>query len=177
MKGIIFKAHLILLAILAANNAAFSAATEPAEPFSNDNPLSLNTAARAGLGAAHIINIQELVASEHVAEVNDVIWYRWFFRKSANWNEMIGNTAGYLAMAATPAAAATTLISASATPYVIFAGSTAAVVKIFCMGLASCSTREAAERQDTLNNLTTVINVRPVNIVPTVTNPENESRV
>ena|SRR3989338_2477825 len=174
MKGILFKAHLILLAILVSNHTAFSAATEPAEP--DNNPLSLNTAARAALGVAHIINIQESVANEHVSEVNDVIWYRWFFRKSANWNEIIGNTAGYLAMAATPAAAATTLISASATPYVIFAGSTAAVVKIFCMGLANCSAREAAERQQTLHNLTAVINIHPVSITPTITAPEDDDQ-
>lgn len=170
MKGILFKAHLILLAILAGNNAALSAASPPTEPFPNDEAGGR----RAGLSATHIINMQESVANEHVAEVNDVIFYRWFFRKCANLNEMIGNTAGYLAMAATPAAAATTLISASATPYVIFAGSTAAVVKIFCMGLASCSSREAAERQQTLENLTKVINIHPVSIVPTITAPEDE---
>lgn len=196
MKIILSKVYLVLLVILASNNAAFSSAPTTNEPLSEDlhlNGTRVGTAAhtattpaallsedlhsngrQVGLDATHIVNIRQSLANEHVVEVNDVIFNRWFFRKCANWNEAIANTAGYLAMAATPAAAATMLISATATPYVVFAGSAAAVVKIFCMGLASCSAREAAERQQTLNNLTSVINMHPVDVTPTITAPEEE---
>jgi hypothetical protein len=146
----------------------------------NADPLSRSVIANArtaGLDAPHIVRMRQMLADEHTSEVEDVICTRWCFRKCANWNEAIGNTAGYLAMAATPLAGAVMLVPAAAvaSPYIVLAGSVAAGVKLFCMGLASCSAREADERHQTLDSLAGVIGVHPVDITPTVTGPDENA--
>lgn len=143
----------------------------------NNDTLSASVIAggrRAGLDAPHIIAIRQKLADEYTREVDDMIYYRSCFRKCANWNEAIGNTAGYLAMAATPLAGAVMLIPAAAvaSPYIVLVGTVAVGVKVFCMGVASCSARETAERHQTLEQLASAIGARPVNITPTITGPE-----
>lgn len=151
------------------------------EPIAhNSDPLSASVIAggrRVGLDTPHIVEIRQALAEEHAREVNDMICTRWCFRKCANWNEAIGNTAGYLAMATPPLAGAVMLIPATAvaSPYIVLVGTVAVGVKVFCMGLASCSAREAAERHQTLDQLASAIGAHPVNTTPTITGPDSNT--
>jgi hypothetical protein len=101
--------------------------------------------------------------------VQDLVKTRWFFRKTANITESIGNTFVHLSAGLSAVAAATRLIgSEEASNIILFTGTACLALHIILIGTAKCSARESREREQQLTNLATEVKYKIVPLPPTI---------
>ena len=107
-------------------------------------------------------------SQDYERNVTDLVQTRWCFRKIANYANAIGNTFAYLALAATPVAAASSLIFPSAVSYIVWSGATCCGVHMLGIGIAKCSANQEDVREKQVRELAQAVGFTVIPIEPVV---------
>lgn len=150
--------------------AAVDRAPTPSSSIIASAASSAEIARITGLKTDRVSRVHEALGVDFESNINDVIWYRRFFRKTANITEALGNGLLYLGSGSSAIAAAGTLIFPPAVPYILFSGAACFGTHLTLIGLAKCSAREASEREHQLGGLAETVGFHITSVLPTITN-------
>lgn len=143
--------------------------TTPSSSVAASAASSREIARITGIRADRVSRVHEALGADFENNINDVMWYRRFFRKAANITEALGNGLLYLGSGASAIAAAGTLIFPTAVPYILFSGTACFGAHLTLIGIAKCSAREAGEREQQLGALAGTVGFHITSVLPTVT--------
>jgi hypothetical protein len=124
------------------------------------SPISVGLAQRA----------HNILEADYEQNLVDLIHTRWFFRKTANCTEALGNTLLYIGSGAASVAAGIKLIgSEDLSNIFLFASTACFAAHITFIGIAKCSSREESEREKQLVTLADEVGFKVVSLETRVT--------
>jgi hypothetical protein len=124
------------------------------------SPISVGLAQRA----------HNILEADYEQNLVDLIHTRWFFRKTANCTEALGNTLLYIGSGAASVAAGIKLIgSEDLSNIFLFASTACFAAHITFIGIAKCSSREQSEREKQLVTLADEVGFKVVSLETRVT--------
>ena len=124
------------------------------------SPISVGLAQRA----------HNILEADYEQNLVDLIHTRWFFRKTANCTEALGNTLLYIGSGAASVAAGIKLIGSNELSDIFLFASTACfAAHITFIGIAKCSSREQSEREKQLVTLADEVGFKVVSLETRVT--------
>ena len=126
------------------------------------SPISVGLAQRA----------HNILEADYEQNLVDLIHTRWFYRKTANCAEAMGNTLLYIGSGAASVAAGIKLVGSDyLSNMCLFASTACFAAHITLIGIAKCSARENTEREGQLSALANEVGFK---IVPLETHVTDE---
>jgi hypothetical protein len=160
----------LFLAIANGAEASRSVDLESAIPAVN-TPLL-----RAQMSAGLAQRAHNLLEADYEKNLGDLIQTRWFFRKTANCTEALGNTLLYIGSGTASVAAGIKLIGSSELSDIFLFASTACfAAHITFIGVAKCSSREEAEREGLLETLADEVGFKVIPLKTNITDDGGQS--
>jgi hypothetical protein len=182
-KNVIFIFFLSFynIAVNAAHESIFEAIDENsknAQQVINYGTHAVNIAdlTNANLETPRPQRLREIFSQADETTVANLLWYRWFFRKIANFSEAIGNTFFYCGSGLSSIAAAATSIYPPATDYFLFASVACTTANLLLFVLAKYCAREVSEREIILNKLAKKVKFHVISLTPVITNDRESTR-
>jgi len=145
--------------------------------LSAESGNSQEIAEETGIRKNTVTKVHNLFSNDYERNVQDLLWARWFFRKTANISELLGNTLTYVGIGATTLATGTRLINEEhLSDMLLFTGTACFAVHLTFIGIARCSAREQEEREEQLKSLAKEVKFNVVPLTPVITSDANAQR-
>jgi hypothetical protein len=144
--------------------------TELVDLEAGQHPAETTSLLRAPISAGLAQRAHSLFEADYERNVGDLIQTRWFYRKTANCTEAMGNTLLYIGSGAASVAAGIKLVGSDGMSNMFLFASTACfAAHITLIGIAKCSAREETEREGQLSTLAEEIGFKIVPLETHVT--------
>lgn len=113
----------------------------------SQSDTSADIAGKTKINIEHIREVHKMFSDNFRDNIRDLIRMEWFFKKTANITECVGNFLLYSGVGLSTLSTVMCLVNAEEySNTVSFSGTACTVGYVFCLGLARCAAREENQR-------------------------------